>query len=735
MSVDDTTTSPGQALEATVIAPISGGAPATLLHYRVLGKIGEGGMGAVFKAEDQRLGRVVAIKRVAVAAGAEDHAARSRLVREARAASALSHPNIVTVFAIEETADSTFIVMELLDGETLAAAIARGPLEPAKVRALGAEVADALACAHAQGLVHRDVKPANVVLTARGVAKVLDFGLAKAAQPDGAALAITAPDLVAGTAPYMSPEQLRGAPLDGRSDVFALGAVLYEAATGKRAFPAADLATLVPQITIFDPPPPRSLAPDVPASLEEVILRALAKDPSRRFQTAADMAAALRGAEVGLAPAGGPAVGALASVAVLPFLDLSAARDQDYLCDGIAEEILTALTHVAGLRVAARSSSFQQKGQGARDAGARLGVDAVLEGAVRKAGDKLRVTVQLVETAGGYQRWSHRFEGTVADVFAIQDEISAAVAGELRGVLSTSAIHMLKRPETTPQAYEHFLRGRKLLREHGTHALEGAVRELERAIELDAGYAPAYAALAQVKGMLVEWHRGGPEVAEAARQASLRAVELGPELAEAHVARGAVLAMRREFEAAAKAFEQALAHNPQSFDALYQSARLCYKTGDAATAVKFFQRASEVQPEDFQCLILMSGPLRRLGRTAEGEAAVREGVRRAERALAVDPVNGRALVLGAGCWIELGDRDKALDWCRRAEEAMPDDDAIGYNAACVFARLGEVDAAIARLDHIISGGRFGQRVWLEQDSDLDSLRGDPRFVALVAKLP
>jgi adenylate cyclase len=475
--------------------------------------------------------------------------------------------------------------------------------------------------------------------------------------------------------------------------------------------------------------------PDLPPSLEATILRALQKDPAKRFQKASDMAAALRDAELRLAPASGPVERALASVAVLPFLDLSAQHDQDYLCDGIAEEILTALTHVEGLRVAARSSSFQMKSQDARAAGARLGVDAVLEGAVRKAGDKLRVTVQLVETAGGYQRWSQRFDGVVADVFSIQDEIAAAVAKQLRGVLSLSTQHMLKRPETTPAAYEHFLRGRKLLREHGTHALEGAVRELERAIDLDPRYAPAHAALAQVHGMLVEWHAGGADVQEAASQASLKAVELGEDLAEAHVARGAVLQMRKDFDAAARAFEQAIEKNPQSFDALYNYARLRLKTGDAERAVALFRRAADVQPEDFQCLILAAPLLKKLGRTAEAEASYREGLRRVERALDVDPANGRALILGAGCWIDIGERERALEWTARAEAAMPDDDAIGYNAACNYAKLGENETALALLDKIFSSGRFGQRVWVERDPDFDGLRQDLRFQALVAKLP
>ena len=505
-------TRPGRRLSKELAATVPAGdgavtKPAALLHYRLLEKIGEGGMGAVFKAEDRRLGRIVAIKHVA-RGGDEQETARVRLLREARAASALNHPNIVVVHAIEEVGDDAFLVMEYLEGETLAALIARGRLEPARVIAIGVEIADALACAHAAGLVHRDVKPANVIITRRGITKVLDFGVAT--QVAERSLSSTVESAIVGTAPYMSPEQLRGQAVDDRSDVFALGCVLYEVVTGRRAFPADDFATLVQQITTGDPTPPRELTPGVPPGLEAIILRALAKDPSHRV-TAAEMAAALRARTDGDGAAPLPT-----SVAVLPFLDLSAERDQDFLCDGIAEEILTALTHVEGLRVAARSTSFQFKAKGdvdARTAGTRLGVDAVLEGSVRKAGDRLRVTVQLVDVAGGHQRWSHRFDGVTADVFAIQDEIATTTARLLRGVLSATTQNALRRPGTTPEAYEHFLRGRQFLRAHGTTSLALAQRSLERAISVDPSYAPAYATLAQVHAFLVDWHAGGKPAA------------------------------------------------------------------------------------------------------------------------------------------------------------------------------------------------------------------------------
>ncbi len=553
-------------------------APATVLHYRVIEKIGEGGMGTVFKAEDQRLARVVAIKRLASAHG-EAETARIRLVREARAASALNHPNIVTVHAIEEEGGEAFIVMEHLEGETLAALTARGPLEPSRVSAFGAAIADALACAHAAGLVHRDVKPANLILTSRGVIKLMDFGIAK--QDGGELPALTADELIVGTAPYMSPEQLRGEPLDGRSDVFALGCVLYEAATGRRAFPASGLPAVVQQIMASSPTPPRTLVPTVPPALEAIIMRALAKDPASRF-TAAAMAEALRAGVTSDRQRASAPPPAPSSIAVLPFLDMSAERDQDFLCDGIAEEILTALTHVEGLRVAARSASFQFKAKAdadARTVGTRLGVDAVLEGSVRKAGDRLRVNVQLVDVAGGYQRWAHRFEGVTADVFAIQDEIASTVAKLMRGVLSASTANAIRRPGTTPEAYEHFLRGRQHLRSHGATSLGIALRETERAIELDPSYAPAYAVLAQVHAFLVDWHAAGKRGEEAAERASARALELGPELAETHLARAAVFSMRREYAAAELACQDAIRRNAHSYDAHYHYARVSFTMG------------------------------------------------------------------------------------------------------------------------------------------------------------
>jgi TolB-like protein/tetratricopeptide (TPR) repeat protein len=414
---------------------------------------------------------------------------------------------------------------------------------------------------------------------------------------------------------------------------------------------------------------------------------------------------------------------------------MSAGRDQGYLCEGIAEELINALTQVPGLRVTARSSSFALRSADgdARTIGQRLGVDAVLEGGVRKAGDRLRVTVQLVEVEGGSPRWSHRFDGSLEQVFEIQDEIAASVATTLRGMLSTEERDALRRPETRAEAYEHFLRGRQLLRTLKRVSISAAEREFLRAIEIDPGYAPAHAGLSQVHSWRVEWMGGGDDEKAAADASSRRALQLGPGLAESHVARGDVLSMKREYEAAELAYQEAVRLNPASFEAYYRHARTCFQSGKLEESIALFRRAAEVCPEDFQCLLLAEMPLRKLGRFDEGVAVRREGLRRVERQLELDPNDARALILGAGGLLN-EDRAKALDWAARAVALAPDEPSVTVNAACTYARIGRKEEALALLAETFGRG-YGKRDWIENDPDYDSLRDDPRFQAMMAALP
>ena len=468
-------------------------------------------------------------------------------------------------------------------------------------------------------------------------------------------------------------------------------------------------------------------------------MRCLEKDPVDRFQSAGDLAFAL-GLVLGdlpreSAPAEAGTSEAPLSIAVLPFADMSASRDQDYLCEGIAEELINALTHVAGLRVVARTSSFQFRSSGAdvRAIGARLGVTAVLEGSVRKAGDRLRVSVQLVDVGDGFHRWTHRYDQRLEDVFAIQDEIAESVATALRGILSPHEKEALRRKETAVECYEYFLRARRLLHQFDRAALVTARGLLERAIEIDPKYAPAHAALGELHAWLYEWWGGGAENYAAADRATQSALALAPDLAEAHASRGFVLSISHRYDEAAAAFEEAIRLNPNLFDAHYLYARTCFAAGKIERSAELFLRAGDLRREDFQSLMLGAQSLSMLRRHDEARHANREGIERAERQLDLVPSDARALSMGGTAFMFEGNLEQAMRWSRRALELHPDDQGVLINAACVRARAGLKDEALSLLERTFSKG-YGKRDWIDRDPDYDSIRDDPRFQAMIAKL-
>jgi TolB-like protein/tetratricopeptide (TPR) repeat protein len=426
----------------------------------------------------------------------------------------------------------------------------------------------------------------------------------------------------------------------------------------------------------------------------------------------------------------------ISAIAVLPFADMSPDRNQDYLCEGLAEELINALTHVDGLRVAARTASFQFRAAGAdvREVGRHLGVGTLLEGSVRKAGDRLRVTVQLIEVATGYHRWSQRFDRMLDDVFAIQDEIAESVATSLRGgVLTGREKQALLRPQTGVGAYEYYLRGRQHLPRLTRPHLETSGGMFERAIELDAGYGPAWAGLAMVHATLYEWYGATEDDLVTAERASQRALALAPELAEAHVARGCALSLSRRYEEAAREFEDAIRLNPNLFDAYYYFARTSFACGEVERSAELFRKAADVRQEDFQSSMLLGQSLRMLGRHDEGRDASREGLRRAEHVLVLNPVDGRALSMGAVHLLEDGQTARALEWSQRALELYPDDMGTLVNGACLRARLGLKEEALELLERSFARG-WGKRDWVEHDPDYDIMRDDPRFKRLLAKL-
>src|SRR5580658_7457303 len=434
----------------------------TISHYEILEKLGEGGMGLVFKARDLQLGRFVAVK-VLIAGSGESSDHRARFIQEARAASSLNHPNIITIHDIVSIDEGECIVMEFIRGKTLADVIEAGRIPGVDCLKYAMQIADAVSAAHNIGIIHRDLKPANVMVTPDGLAKVLDFGLAKLAgeeeSPHDAfgesdtTVSIhvsdrpkTAEGAIIGTVAYMSPEQAQGHRVDARSDIFSFGAVLYEMVTGERAFHGSSgLATLT-AVLRDNPREFSTFHVDVPPELQEVVMRCLRKDPDQRFQSMGDVKSAIEQIfyrtksgvmqlESGMSGVWKrPALALIPSIAVLPFLNLSADKENEYFSDGLAEEIINALAKLENLRVTARTSAFVFRGaqQNIREIGEKLNVSSVLEGSVRKAGNRVRISVQLIDVGDGNNLWSERYDREMTDVFEIQDEISGAITANLK---------------------------------------------------------------------------------------------------------------------------------------------------------------------------------------------------------------------------------------------------------------------------------------------------------------
>ena len=424
------------------------------------------------------------------------------------------------------------------------------------------------------------------------------------------------------------------------------------------------------------------------------------------------------------------------AIAVLPFTDISPEHDQDYFCDGLAVELISAFSEIRGLRVVSRTASFQFRDAGAdvRSIGSHLGVAYLLEGSIRRTKDRLRVMVQLVDVASGYQKWSQQFDRTPEDVFAIQEEITESVVTALRdGKLTQEEKQSLLRHPTETAAYEYYLRGLQFLPRMTQPDLARSAEMFERAIEIDPSYGPALAGLATVYGTLYEWFGADDKNLRRAEAASRSAVALAPELAEARVGRGFTLSLARQYDEAVHEFAEAIRINPNSFEAYYYFARASFANGDIARSAELFAKAAEVRREDFQSAILLAQSLRMLARVNEALEADREGVRRAEHALALNPKDPRALSLGAQGLFQDGQKTRAQEWVRRAVELYPDDVATLICAACLSAKLGHKDESLDFLERVFARG-WGKRGWIEHDPDYDILRDEPRFKNLLAKL-
>jgi serine/threonine protein kinase/Flp pilus assembly protein TadD len=707
-------------------------------RYKLEREVGRGGMATVYLARDLKHRRAVAIKilhpHLAANVGPE------RFQREVEVAARLNHPRILTLIDSGEAEGFLYYVMPFVQGESLRGRLTRQPELPlADALRITREVASALGYAHGQGVVHRDIKPENVMFH-EGEATVTDFGISKALS-SGTDAALTLTGTALGTPAYMSPEQAAGDEVDGRSDLYSLGCMLYEMLAGQPPFTGATAQAII--VKRFTEPAPsiRKTRPGVSAAVEKVLARALARNPHERFATAAQLVQALAtvpdesasGADASIAS---PHPASPKSIAVLPFADMSPEKEQDYFCEGIAEEIINAITKVQALRVASRSSSFAYKGrnQDIRKVGEQLGVSTVLEGSVRKAGSRLRITVQLINVADGYHLWSERYDRELEDVFAVQDEIAENIVRALRVVLTDQEKRAIDKPRTgSIEAYEFYLRGRQAFSLFREKSLQFARRMFARAIEIDPNFAPAYAGTADCSSFLFMWWDPSRANLEEAQIASQKALGLAPGMAEAHAARGLALTLSGQYAEAEKEFLTAMALDPRSFEAQYFYGRACFQQARYEEAAAAFERAAGLRPEDYQTPSLLGLTYSALGRTEDSRVTRLKAMRIIEHHLELYPDDARALYLGATDLTYLGNTEKARDWAERALALDPDDPAVLYNVACAYAQLGLVEKA---LDCLEKGTLYGagHRPWVEKDPDLDPLRNHPRFAAILNRI-
>ena len=706
-------------------------------QYTVKRELGRGGMATVYLAQDVKHRRQVALKvlhpELAHAMGTD------RFLREVETGARLVHPHVLPVFDSGEVDGLLWYTMPYIDGESLRDRLRRErqlPLDDA-IR-IATEVADALSYAHGHGVVHRDIKPENILLSGSH-ALVADFGIAKAvALAGGERLTQTGSAL--GTPAYMSPEQAAGdAELDGRSDIYSLGCVLYEMLAGEPPFTGPTVrALMVKHFT--DPVPSVSrLRPGVPERVERATTQALAKEPVDRFASASEFARALVEAPSGARssrPVAQPAAAIGRSIAVLPFADMSAQHDQEYFTDGIAEEIINALTKVQALRVVSRSSAFAFKGknQDIRQVGEQLNVSTVLEGSLRKAGNRLRITAQLINVADGYHLWSERYDRELEDVFAVQDEIAENIVRSLRVVLSEDEKRAIEQPRTDDvQAYEYYLRGRQFFHQFREKGLQFARRMFARAIEIDPNYARAYAGIADCSSILYHYWDASNANLEQADTASRKALELAPTLAEAHAARGLALSLRGRYDDAEREFDAATRLDPQLYEGHYYFALARFQQGNLAEAAKLFEQAAAVRPEDYQAPILAAQSYAGLGQHAMADAGYRRAAITVERHIELNPDDPRARYMGANILCHIGRREQGLEWGDRALALDPEDAGVLYNTACLNAVAGRSEYAIELLEKAVQNG-FGHREWIDNDPDVASLRDHPRFQALLNSL-
>ncbi|MFN0159255.1 MAG: protein kinase domain-containing protein [Bacteroidota bacterium] len=702
----------------------------TISHYRILEKLGEGGMGVVYKAHDTKLDRTVAIKFLSPHLSASTES-KSRFLQEAKATAALNHPNILGIFEIDESSSGLFFAMELIEGKTLKSHIASLksatgiPLDQSI--AWTKQIASGLKAAHEKSIIHRDIKPENIMLTNDGNLKIMDFGIAKLKGSSG----MTRTGTSMGTLAYMSPEQAQGIAADQRADIWALGVVFYEMLTGEVPFKAEHEAGLMYLIMNENPPAPSAMDKKIPRQIDPVVMQMMEKDREKRFSTMGGVEVALDQARKDIDSA--VTAPKMKAIVVLPFGNISPDKESDYFGDGLTEELIVNLSKLKEIRVVPRATSMQYRGttKDVKTVGRELGTRYILSGNVRKFQDNLRISVELIDIDTEEQLWAETFKGKLADVFDIQEQVSKQIVDALMVKLSpTEKIVLTKRSTDDPEAFDCYLRARDFLYRLTKNNVQFAIQLFQRAIELDNRYAVAYAGLGEAYATLYNYFEANETLLDKAIEASLKALMYDSTLSEAYAALGLAYFDRKSLDEAVTATRKAIELDPNNYIAYWILGRIYHSTDRDLEAVELFKKTIALNETFYSAHNDLLMIYDRLGEKAKHEETMAALLKFFPSYLSQHPDDARGQMYFAIHLATAGRSEEAKVRGAKALETNPGDSLMMYNAACMYARLGDTRLAAKTLKAAVAAGQEDFE-WIKRDSDLDSIRNEPDYVEMM----
>ncbi|HKG78482.1 MAG TPA: protein kinase [Pyrinomonadaceae bacterium] len=732
----------------------------TIGRYEICSQLGAGGMGHVYLAHDTKLDRKVALKILHTDVIADKTDRVRRFMQEAKAASALNHPNILTIYEIDEIDSEHFIVTEFIDGETLHDRIRTAPLKPGETLDIAIQIASALSATHSVGIIHRDIKPDNVMLRRDGIVKVLDFGLAKLTRDrqtsqitDSLAptqnFVNTGVGMVLGTVHYMSPEQARGYEVDHRTDIWSLGCVLYEMIAGCRPFPAPTTIDIMSGILNRDPDSLLPYLPEGPRDLDRVVSRALRKNRAERYQSVQDLLVDLKNLKREVETSTQRIFTSRSSasfstepvpeksIAVLYFENMNAEKDSDYFCAGMTEDIITDLSKIKELKVVSRTDvlPFRNKEVNTGQVGEALRVNYILEGSVRKAGNRIRITAQLISVRDGYHLWAERFDRLVEDIFDLQNEVSEKIVDALKISLSESERQLLtQKPTDDLRAYDFYMRGRELLYLKGRRNTESAIEMFENAVAIDASFASSYAGLAEAYSSMYEWYDGSSSWLSKAIETNQKALALEPTLLEAKFGIAMVYFHHRRFSESKRSIEEILKENSEFYPGYLRLGMIAELSNDLEGAMKYYRRAAELKPYDEDSWTFLAGIYRKLSNVQAAEKAALKVIEITSRKLEASLDDIIVMSRLAEAYARFGSKEEANATLKRVLELEPNDGLAVYNCSCAYALLGEKQGSFILLQRAYQSGFKTVAHWARTDSAFDSMRGDQEFEQLLSEM-